>query len=90
MMDRPILIIHVFFHRYGHALAVAGNVAFLFGGASSINQEVTLSLYNADFFLSNSNLPLFTDLHINTVGLHSKTWLKHLDGNGLLIFFLFI
>lgn len=28
------------FHRYGHALAVAGNVAFLFGGASDMNQQV--------------------------------------------------
>ena len=31
---------HILVLRYGHASAVAGNVAFLFGGASSINQEV--------------------------------------------------
>ncbi len=30
------------FYRHGHAVAVAGDVAFLFGGVSSINQEVTL------------------------------------------------
>lgn len=35
MRDHLLLV-----HRYGHALAVAGNVAFLFGGASSINQVV--------------------------------------------------
>lgn len=29
--------------RHGHALAVAGNVAFLFGGVSSVSQEVSIS-----------------------------------------------
>ncbi|KAF3702350.1 RING finger protein B [Channa argus] len=36
--------------RYGHALAVAGNVAFLFGGASSINQEDKPIFFN-DFYM---------------------------------------
>ncbi|XP_040915701.1 rab9 effector protein with kelch motifs [Toxotes jaculatrix] len=36
--------------RYGHALAVAGNVAFLFGGASSINQKDNLVYFN-DFYM---------------------------------------
>ncbi|KAI3361905.1 hypothetical protein L3Q82_001984 [Scortum barcoo] len=37
--------------RYGHALAVAGNVAFLFGGASSINQEEDSPVYFKDFYM---------------------------------------
>ncbi|XP_053267644.1 rab9 effector protein with kelch motifs [Pleuronectes platessa] len=36
--------------RYGHASAVAGNVAFLFGGASSINQE-NIPVYFNDFYM---------------------------------------
>ena len=36
------LIAPIIFNRHGHALAMAANVAFVFGGASSINQEVTL------------------------------------------------
>ncbi|XP_054469031.1 uncharacterized protein zmp:0000001301 [Anoplopoma fimbria] len=37
--------------RHGHALAVAGNVAFLFGGASSINQEEDITVYFRDFYM---------------------------------------
>ncbi|XP_037609014.1 acyl-CoA-binding domain-containing protein 6 isoform X2 [Sebastes umbrosus] len=37
--------------RQGHALAVAGNVAFLFGGASSINQEEDNTVYFSDFYM---------------------------------------
>nr|XP_061800295.1 rab9 effector protein with kelch motifs-like [Nerophis lumbriciformis] len=39
--------------RYGHASALAGNVLFLFGGASNNNQEVTLNnpLYFDDFYM---------------------------------------
>ncbi|XP_034565078.1 rab9 effector protein with kelch motifs [Notolabrus celidotus] len=37
--------------RHGHAVAVAGNVAFLFGGASSINQEEDLPVYFNDFYM---------------------------------------
>ncbi|CAB1435445.1 unnamed protein product [Pleuronectes platessa] len=37
--------------KYGHASAVAGNVAFLFGGASSINQEENIPLYFNDFYM---------------------------------------
>ncbi|XP_059213653.1 uncharacterized protein zmp:0000001301 [Centropristis striata] len=37
--------------RQGHAVAVAGNVAFLFGGASSINQEEDIPVYYSDFFM---------------------------------------
>ncbi|XP_023265474.1 kelch domain-containing protein 3-like [Seriola lalandi dorsalis] len=37
--------------RYGHTLAVAGNVAFLFGGASSINQEEDKPVYFSDFYM---------------------------------------
>ncbi|XP_070781373.1 rab9 effector protein with kelch motifs [Enoplosus armatus] len=36
--------------RHGHSLAVAGNVAFLFGGASSVNREVE-PLYFSDFYM---------------------------------------
>ncbi|XP_062291278.1 rab9 effector protein with kelch motifs [Scomber scombrus] len=36
--------------RHGHALAVAGNVAFLFGGASSINPEDNPVYFN-DFYM---------------------------------------
>ncbi|XP_075312618.1 uncharacterized protein LOC142373299 [Odontesthes bonariensis] len=36
--------------RHGHALAVAGNVAFLFGGARIINQE-DRPLYFSDFYM---------------------------------------
>ncbi|XP_072228179.1 uncharacterized protein [Leuresthes tenuis] len=36
--------------RHGHALAVAGNVAFLFGGACIINQEDG-PLYFSDFYM---------------------------------------
>ncbi|KAA8584614.1 hypothetical protein FQN60_008399, partial [Etheostoma spectabile] len=37
--------------RYGHAIAVAGNIVFLFGGASSINQEENIILYFNDFYM---------------------------------------
>ncbi|KAM8827678.1 uncharacterized protein AB9W97_004026 isoform 2-T2 [Spinachia spinachia] len=37
--------------RHGHALALAGNVAFLFGGASSINQEEDITVYFSDFYM---------------------------------------
>uniref|UniRef100_UPI0037E875CC rab9 effector protein with kelch motifs n=1 Tax=Semicossyphus pulcher TaxID=241346 RepID=UPI0037E875CC len=37
--------------RHGHAVAVAGNVAFLFGGASSINQEEDSLVYFNDFYM---------------------------------------
>ncbi|XP_051794829.1 uncharacterized protein zmp:0000001301 [Acanthochromis polyacanthus] len=37
--------------RHGHALAVAGNVAFLFGGASRINQEEDCHVYFNDFYM---------------------------------------
>ncbi|XP_037340801.2 rab9 effector protein with kelch motifs [Pungitius pungitius] len=37
--------------RHGHALALAGNVAFLFGGASSINQEEDMTVYFSDFYM---------------------------------------
>uniref|UniRef100_A0A3P8TYH5 Zmp:0000001301 n=1 Tax=Amphiprion percula TaxID=161767 RepID=A0A3P8TYH5_AMPPE len=36
---------------HGHALAVAGNVAFLFGGTSRINQEEDLHAYFNDFYM---------------------------------------
>ncbi|XP_041825478.1 rab9 effector protein with kelch motifs isoform X2 [Melanotaenia boesemani] len=36
--------------RHGHALTVAGNVAFLFGGACTINQEDS-PVYFSDFFM---------------------------------------
>uniref|UniRef100_A0A3B5A0K3 Rab9 effector protein with kelch motifs n=1 Tax=Stegastes partitus TaxID=144197 RepID=A0A3B5A0K3_9TELE len=36
---------------HGHALAVAGNVAFLFGGASRINQEEDSRVYFNDFYM---------------------------------------
>lgn len=36
-----LTLVSVWLSRHGHALAVAGNVAFVFGGASSINQEVS-------------------------------------------------
>ncbi|XP_061837041.2 uncharacterized protein [Nerophis lumbriciformis] len=36
--------------RYGHALAVAGNIAFLFGGASNITQEDSPVYFN-DFYM---------------------------------------
>ncbi|XP_067431278.1 uncharacterized protein zmp:0000001301 [Thunnus thynnus] len=37
--------------RHGHALAVAGNVAFLFGGASSINPEEDNPVYFNNFYM---------------------------------------
>ncbi|KAK2818821.1 hypothetical protein Q5P01_024382 [Channa striata] len=37
--------------RYGHALAVAGNVAFLFGGVSSINQVEDRPIFFNDFYM---------------------------------------
>ncbi|XP_070707247.1 rab9 effector protein with kelch motifs [Pempheris klunzingeri] len=37
--------------RHGHASAVAGNVAFLFGGASNINQEEDSLYYFNDFYM---------------------------------------
>ncbi|XP_031711658.1 rab9 effector protein with kelch motifs [Anarrhichthys ocellatus] len=37
--------------RHGHALAVAGNVAFLSGGASSIDQEEDVTVYFSDFYM---------------------------------------
>ncbi|KAG7221181.1 hypothetical protein INR49_017468, partial [Caranx melampygus] len=42
--------------RYGHTLALAGNVAFLFGGASSINQEEDKPVYFSDFYMLTENL----------------------------------
>lgn len=36
------------FHRHGHALAVAGNAVFFFGGACSISQEVTLNIIETE------------------------------------------
>ncbi|TNN21921.1 hypothetical protein EYF80_067967 [Liparis tanakae] len=38
-------------HRHGHALAVAGDVAFLFGGASGVDQEEELLVYFSDFYM---------------------------------------
>ncbi|KAL7376827.1 hypothetical protein ABVT39_016593 [Epinephelus coioides] len=37
--------------RQGHALAVAGNVAFLFGGSSSMSQEEDIIVYFNDFYM---------------------------------------
>ncbi|XP_055063381.2 uncharacterized protein [Misgurnus anguillicaudatus] len=37
--------------RYGHAIAVAGNIAFLFGGASNVNTEDYLPTYLHDFYM---------------------------------------
>ncbi|KAM3842225.1 RING finger protein B [Diretmus argenteus] len=37
--------------RYGHALAVAGNIAFLFGGATTMNQEEKTRVYLNDFYM---------------------------------------
>ncbi|KAM8744233.1 uncharacterized protein AB9X84_018278 isoform 1-T3 [Acanthopagrus schlegelii] len=37
--------------RHGHALAMAANVAFVFGGASSINQEEDSPVYFNDFYM---------------------------------------
>ncbi|KAF7648911.1 hypothetical protein LDENG_00150020 [Lucifuga dentata] len=37
--------------RHGHALAVAGNVAFLFGGESNIRQEEDNCVYYNDFYM---------------------------------------
>lgn len=48
-------------HRYGHAMTVAGNIAFLFGGASSAITEVC-----------GSNKPLKTALCV-----HKDYWFKH-------------
>eukprot|EP00064_Thunnus_orientalis_P006896 superscaffoldBa00000739_g6915 len=45
--------------RHGHALAVAGNVAFLFGGASSINPEEDNPVYFNDFYMLTGKLYLF-------------------------------
>uniref|UniRef100_UPI003AAF859A uncharacterized protein n=1 Tax=Centroberyx gerrardi TaxID=166262 RepID=UPI003AAF859A len=38
-------------HRHGHALAVAGNIAFLFGGASNTSQEDEDPIYLNDFYM---------------------------------------
>lgn len=51
MRDCGILeltFVAVLISRHGHALAVAGNVAFVFGGASSINQEVSIYFHVSD------------------------------------------
>ncbi|KAM9820177.1 uncharacterized protein ACB057_000773 [Neosynchiropus ocellatus] len=37
--------------RHGHAFAVAGNIAFLFGGAARVNHEVDESVYFNDFYM---------------------------------------
>ncbi|XP_051972833.1 host cell factor 1 isoform X1 [Xyrauchen texanus] len=37
--------------RYGHAITVAGNIAFLFGGASSMSTEECLPIYLNDFYM---------------------------------------
>nr|XP_029134321.1 protein GLUTELIN PRECURSOR ACCUMULATION 3-like isoform X2 [Labrus bergylta] len=37
--------------RFGHAVAVAGNVVFLFGGASRINREEEKPVYFNDFYM---------------------------------------
>ncbi|KAK5901427.1 hypothetical protein CgunFtcFv8_026300 [Champsocephalus gunnari] len=37
--------------RKGHSVAVAGNIAFLFGGASSINQGEDIPVYYSDFYM---------------------------------------
>ncbi|XP_074547020.1 uncharacterized protein LOC141805730 [Halichoeres trimaculatus] len=37
--------------RHGHSVAVAGNIAFLFGGASRINQEEDHPVYFNDFYM---------------------------------------
>ncbi|XP_045922425.1 rab9 effector protein with kelch motifs [Micropterus dolomieu] len=37
--------------RHSHSLAVAGNVAFLFGGVSCINQEEDIHVYFNDFYM---------------------------------------
>ncbi|XP_073334432.1 uncharacterized protein [Pagrus major] len=53
--------------RHGHALAMAGNVAFLFGGASSINQE--------------DNPVYFNDFYMLTVSPDDMTW-EEIPQNG--------
>ncbi|XP_072515267.1 uncharacterized protein [Salminus brasiliensis] len=37
--------------RHGHAIAVAGNIAFLYGGVSTMNSEEAEPLYLNDFFM---------------------------------------
>ncbi|XP_047425091.1 rab9 effector protein with kelch motifs [Mugil cephalus] len=37
--------------RHGHALAVAGNVVFVFGGACTISQEEDIPVYFNDFYM---------------------------------------
>ncbi|XP_033870076.3 rab9 effector protein with kelch motifs [Acipenser ruthenus] len=37
--------------RYGHALAVAGNIAFLFGGVSTLNSPDGQPKYHNDFYI---------------------------------------
>ncbi|AWP14883.1 putative rab9 effector protein with kelch motifs-like [Scophthalmus maximus] len=37
--------------RYGHAVSVAGSVAFLFGGASDLNHEENEPVYFNDFYM---------------------------------------
>ncbi|XP_075885405.1 uncharacterized protein LOC142890337 [Nelusetta ayraudi] len=51
--------------RHGHALAVAGNVAFVFGGASSINQESGLQVDKPVYF---------NDFYMLTVYPDDATW----------------
>ncbi|XP_029985308.1 tip elongation aberrant protein 1-like [Sphaeramia orbicularis] len=54
--------------RYGHALAVAGKVAFLFGGASSIIQQ-------------NNSCVYFNDLYVLTVDAEDVMW-EEIPQNG--------
>ncbi|KAM6984661.1 uncharacterized protein FYW47_003826 [Aplochiton taeniatus] len=37
--------------RYGHAVAVAGNIGFLFGGLSTMTQQDDFPMYLRDFFM---------------------------------------
>ncbi|XP_066506409.1 rab9 effector protein with kelch motifs [Hoplias malabaricus] len=37
--------------RYGHAIAVAGNIVFLYGGTSTINSEEAEPVYLNDFYM---------------------------------------
>uniref|UniRef100_A0A3Q3EPR0 Rab9 effector protein with kelch motifs n=1 Tax=Kryptolebias marmoratus TaxID=37003 RepID=A0A3Q3EPR0_KRYMA len=46
---------------HGHALAVAGNVAFVFGGACSSNQQGSL-VYFSDFYMLTEQIPHSGDI----------------------------
>ncbi|KAH0628193.1 hypothetical protein JD844_009044 [Phrynosoma platyrhinos] len=46
------------FFRHGHALAIAGNIAFMFGGCSFYNTSDDQPIYFNDFYMLTSEKPL--------------------------------